>query len=118
MGKVTLAASLFFSVIACELVVTPEKEGSAGFTEFLLANAEVVENYQQEGPCPEVQDEVWIFRPNLSPNIASIASPKVRILRYYVQLGPNEREERNVGALVSPFVILTFFIFIGEPFFI
>jgi len=83
MGKVTLAASLFFSLIACELVVTPEKEGSSGFTEFLLAHAEVVENYQQEGPCPEVQDEV-------------------RILRYYVQLGPNEREERNVGALVSP----------------
>jgi len=65
--------------------VTPEEEAnvSSSFTEYLLAHAEVVDRYQQEGPCPEVQDEV-------------------RILRYYVQLGPNERQERNVGAVVSP----------------
>ena len=57
---VTLAATLFFSVIACEVVVTPEEEGnmSSSFTEYLLAHAEVVDRYQQEGPCPEVQDEV------------------------------------------------------------
>jgi len=82
MGKVTLAATLFFSVIACEMVVTPEEEAILS-TEYLLAHAEVVERYQQEGPCPEVQDEV-------------------RILRYYVQVGADEREERQVGAVVSP----------------
>ena len=59
MGKVTLAATLFFSVIACEMVVTPEEEAILS-TEYLLAHAEVVERYQQEGPCPEVQDEVRI----------------------------------------------------------
>ena len=59
---VTLAATLFFSVIACEVVVTPEEEAnmSSSFTEYLLAHAEVVDRYQQEGPCPEVQDEVRI----------------------------------------------------------
>ena len=60
MGKVTLAAALFFSVVACEVVVTPEEEAnrSPSFIEYLLAHAEVVDRYQQEGPCPEVQDEV------------------------------------------------------------
>jgi len=83
MGKVTLAAALFFfSVISCELVVSPEEESNLS-SEYLLDNAEVVSRYKQEGRCPEVQDEV-------------------RILRYYVQLGPNERQERNVGAVVSP----------------
>ena len=62
MGKVTLAAALFFSVVACEVVVTPEEEAnrSPSFIEYLLAHAEVVDSYQQEGPCPEVQDEVRI----------------------------------------------------------
>ena len=57
---VNLAATLFFSVITCEVVVTPEEEAnmSSSFTEYLLAHAEVVDRYQQEGPCPEVQDEV------------------------------------------------------------
>ena len=91
MGKVTLAAALFFSVVACEVVVTPKEEKevvvvnqeeveevvvtpeevkevvvtpeeeanrSPSFIEYLLAHAEVVDRYQQEGPCPEVQDEV------------------------------------------------------------
>ena len=59
---VNLAATLFFSVIACEVVVTPEEEANvpSSFTEYLLAHAEVVDRYQQEGPCPEVQDEVRI----------------------------------------------------------
>ena len=97
--------------------------------------------YQQEGRCPEVQDEVRILNYfyQLSPPIFPLArfpqyfpnarftqvrpifplcqvpqycpspdSPEnfllhqVRILRYFVQVGPDERQERNVGALVSP----------------
>ena len=81
MGKVTSIALLSLSVINCELVVTPEEEGTLS-SDYLLANAEVVSKYHQEGRCPEVKDEV-------------------RILRYFVQVGPDEREERNVGALVS-----------------
>ena len=82
MGKVTFVAILSLSVINCELVVTPKEEGTLS-SDYLLANAEVVSKYHQEGRCPEVKDEV-------------------RILRYFVQVGPDEREERNVGALVSP----------------
>ena len=82
MGKVILAAALFFAVTTCELVVTPEEEAELS-SEYLLRHAEVVDKYQQEGPCPEVQDEV-------------------RILRYFVQLGPDEKKERHVGAKVSP----------------
>ena len=73
---------LFLSIIICELLVTPEEEKNLS-SEYLLSHAEVIRSYQQEGRCPEVEDEV-------------------RILRYYVQLeGPEEtRQERNVGALV------------------
>ena len=46
MGKVTLAAALFFSVITCELVVTPEDESNLS-SEYLLDHAEVVSRYQQ-----------------------------------------------------------------------
>ena len=46
MGKVTLAAALFFSVITCELVVTPEEESNLS-SEYLLDHAEVVSRYQQ-----------------------------------------------------------------------
>ena len=61
MGKVALAAALiFFSVISCELVVSPEDESNLS-SEYLLDNAEVVSRYQQEGRCPEVQDEVRIL---------------------------------------------------------
>ena len=42
------------------------------------------------------------FESNISPDSPNSASCQVRILRYYVQLGPNERQERNVGAVVSP----------------
>ena len=82
MGKVTFIAILSLSVTNSELVVTPEEEGSLS-SDYLLANAEVVSKYHQEGRCPEVKDEV-------------------RILRYFLQVGPDERKERNVGALVSP----------------
>ena len=74
--------TLFLSIIiSCELVVKPEDETKLS-SEYLLAHGEVVRTYQQEGPCPEVLDEV-------------------RILRYFVQLGPETRQERNVGALVQ-----------------
>ena len=77
-------STLFFPIISCELVVKPGEEKNLS-SEYLLSHAEVVRSYQQEGRCPEVQDEV-------------------RILRYYVQQegGPEEteRQERNVGALV------------------
>ena len=73
--------TLFLSIISCELVVEPEEEKNLS-SEYLLSHAEVIQSYQQEGRCPEVEDEV-------------------RILRYYVQLGSNDtRQERNVGALV------------------
>ena len=73
--------ALFLSIISCELVVEPEEEKNLS-SEYLLSHAEVIQSYQQEGRCPEVEDEV-------------------RILRYYVQLGSNDtRQERNVGALV------------------
>ena len=62
-------------------MVKPEDEAKLS-SEYLLAHAEVVRTYQQAGPCPDVQDEV-------------------RILRYFVQLGPETRQERNVGALVQ-----------------
>ena len=60
MGKVTLAAALFLSVISCELVVSPEDEVNLS-SEYLLDNAEVVSRYQQEGRCPDVQDEVGML---------------------------------------------------------
>ena len=107
MGKVALAAALFFfSVISCELVVSPEDESNLS-SEYLLDNAEVVSRYKQEGRCPEVQDEVRIlsygvFNCFLRARFPNIPPFQVRILRYYVQLGPNERQERNVGAVVSP----------------
>ena len=47
MGKVILAAALFFTVITCELVVTPEEEAELS-SEYLLRHAEVVDKYQQE----------------------------------------------------------------------
>ena len=83
MKKIVFLPALFLSIIKCycELVVKPEDEAKLS-SEYLLGHAEVVRTYQQEGPCPEVQDEV-------------------RILRYYVQLGPETRQERNVGALVQ-----------------
>ena len=72
--------TLFLSIISCELVVTTEEEKNLS-SEYLLSHAEVVRSYKQEGRCPEVQDEV-------------------QILRYYVQLDPETRQEKNVGALV------------------
>ena len=115
MGKVTLVAAFFFSVISCELVVSPEDEVNLS-SEYLLDNAEVVSRYQQEGRCPDVQDEVGIllfflqlFPPRQIPpknfplpDSLNISPHQVQILRYFVQLGPNERQERNVGAVVSP----------------
>ena len=83
MELLAFLSSLFLLNISCELVVNPEEEKNLS-SEYLLSHAEVIHSYQQEGRCPEVQDEV-------------------RILRYYVQQegGPGEtRQERNVGALV------------------
>ena len=80
MEKLAILPTLFLSIISCELVVEPEDEKNLT-SEYLLSHAEVVRSYQQEGRCPEVEDEV-------------------QILRYYVQLDPDTRQERNVGALV------------------
>ena len=80
MEILAILPTLFLSIISCELVVEPEDEKNLT-SEYLLSHAEVVRSYQQEGRCPEVEDEV-------------------QILRYYVQLDPDTRQERNVGALV------------------
>ena len=74
--------SLFSPFFACELVVNPEEEEAGLSTEYLLSNAEVVRQDQQEGRCPEVPDEV-------------------RVLRYFVQVSPDRRQERNVQVLVN-----------------
>jgi len=84
MGKVTFIAILSLSVINCKLVVTPEEESTLS-SDYLLANAEVVSKYHQEGRCPEVKDEV-------------------RILRYFVQVGPDEREEKMLGLWLVPVI--------------
>ena len=119
----------------CEQV--PAKCQSVKIPNYLLDHADIVSRYQQEGRCPEVQDEVRILNyfyqlspqyfplpdsPNArftqvrpifplcripqycpSPDSPEYFPPRqVRILRYFVQMGPDERQERNVGALVSP----------------
>ena len=74
--------SLFFPIFACELVVNPDEEEAGLSTEYLLSNAEVVRQDQQEGSCPEVPDEI-------------------RVLRYFVQVSPDRRQERTVQVLVN-----------------
>jgi len=77
-----LVAFSFLPIFAnAVLVVKPEEEAGLS-TEYLLRHAEVVSKHREPGSCPEVEDEV-------------------RVLRYFVQLTPETRQERNVEVVVN-----------------
>ena len=73
----SLVSFLFFPISGFSaLVVNPDEEAAGLSTEYLLHHAELVSSHLQQGQCPEVEDEV-------------------RVLRYFVQLSPETRQERN-----------------------
>ena len=73
----SLVSFLFFPISGFSaLVVNPDEEAAGLSTEYLLGHAELVSSHLQQGQCPEVEDEV-------------------RVLRYFVQLSPETRQERN-----------------------
>jgi len=82
MGLWILGAFLFLPIFGSAVLVVKPQEEAGLSTEYLLRHAEVVSKHREPGSCPEVEDEV-------------------RVLRYFVQLTPDTRQERNIEVVVN-----------------